>query len=204
MANPYGMDEACTRCPELSETRSTIVHGYGDVTADFLFVAAMPTAAADEQGHPVVGAEGAYSLTDLLDAIGFRTGDVDAAGQPVLDNAFVTHLTRCHHPDRSPTDREIEECEPFLNAELRTINPDILLPLSERVLHALAADYTTKSPTALAIDEVHATEVRGRGFELIPLRDPRSMNDTEFEAAVDVLTATIERDYRQTKGRRSR
>lgn len=204
MANPYGMDTSCTRCPELVETRSTIVHGYGDVAGDFMFVAEMPTGAADDAGHPVVSGDGDVDLVDLLEAVGFLREDVDAAGEPRLTNAFITHLTRCHHPDRPPTDREIENCEPFLNAELRTINPEILVPLGERVLRTLAGEHTTTDPASLRIEDVHATELRGRGFELIPLRAPHSMDSDEFEAAVERLTATLERDYRQTKGRRER
>ncbi|MFC6769593.1 uracil-DNA glycosylase, partial [Natrinema soli] len=51
-ANPYGMDEECRNCPALCETRTQVVHGYGDVGADFLFVGERPTAHADEAGVP--------------------------------------------------------------------------------------------------------------------------------------------------------
>lgn len=204
MANPYGMDPSCTRCPELVETRSTIVHGYGDVAADFLFVAEMPTHETDRAGHPVVETDGDRSLGDLLAAVGFLRDDTDADGHPVLENAFVTHLTRCHHPDRGPTNEEIAACEPFLNAELRTINPELLIPLGERTVKSLAREYTTTNPDDLTLEEIHASEVCGRGFELIPLREPGNMDREDFEAAVERLSATLERDYRQTKGRRRR
>ena len=46
------MDEECRNCPALCETRTQVVHGYGDVAADFLFVGERPTASADELGVP--------------------------------------------------------------------------------------------------------------------------------------------------------
>lgn len=204
MANPYGMDPSCPRCDTLVETRRTIVHGYGDVAADFLFVAEAPTAKANRTGHPIVAESDGASLVDLFEAVGFLTDDVDDAGEPILDNAFVTHLTRCHHPERGPTDGEIANCEPFLNAEVRTINPEILVPVGERVLRFLAREFTTTDAAELSIDDVHATELRGRGFELIPLEEPSAMSEAQCEAAIDRIIDTLGRDYRQTKGRRSR
>ena len=204
MRNPYGMDEACPRCDALVETRHTIVHGFGDVTAEFFFVAETPTERADERGHPVTEPDDGYGLIDLLDAGGFLTDETDAADEPVLENAFVTHLTRCRHPDRAPTDVEVRNCEPFLNAELRSINPEILVPVGQRPLRFLAAEYTTTDPRTLSIDEVHATELRGRGFELVPSIEPDRMDDTTYEVFAERLAETMGRDYRQTKGRRRR
>lgn len=204
MDNPYGMDPDCTNCAALSETRQSIVHGYGDVSADFMFVAEAPTAAADEAGHPLASTECEYSLRSLLAKAGFLGNRTDSDNQPVIDNAFVTYLTRCRHPDRSPTAEEIANCDPFLNAELRTINPDILIPLGKRALSVIARDFSTMNPDELAISEVHGNELRGRGFEILPLIEPATMTKQEFDEAVKAIARTLGRDYRQTKGRRKR
>lgn len=204
MTNPYGMDPDCTRCPALVETREHIVHGYGDVTGDFLFVSERPAPAADRAGVPVTEGDDRSALTRLLDACGFLPGDRDEDGNPMVENGFLTHLTRCRHPERPPTGEEIDQCDAFLTAELRTINPEILVPLGERVLERLAAEHSTGLSEDWTIESVHATEVRGRGFELVPLVAPAAMDDEQFEAAVDRFDRIRDRDYRQTKGRRRR
>ena len=45
--NPYGMDEDCRNCPGLCDVRERVVHGYGDVGADFVFVGESPSAASE-------------------------------------------------------------------------------------------------------------------------------------------------------------
>ena len=196
MVNPFGMDERCTNCPALVEERSHIVHGYGDVTAEFFFVLESPTPAADASGDPLHG-----QLCDILDRLGFlQTGE----DPPRLENAFITHLTRCRHTARGPHDREIRTCDPFLTAELRSINPEIIVPIGERVLRVIAEEHTTTDPSSLDIRAVHAEPLRGRGFELVPMIELDSLTDEHVEDFVATMSETLGRDYRQTKGRQGR
>jgi len=197
------MDTACQRCPALCETRTQVVHGYGDVTADFLFVATAPTAAADAAGVPLVDDPGGQRFQHLLGLLGLNNAHPEST-TPELDNAFLTHLTRCHHPDRDPTDDEIGACDPYLNAEIRKINPEILIPVGQRPLTELATEFTTKPASSFEIEADHATSIRGRGFELVPMVDPARMTDAEFDAFLEHFEALMARDYRQTKGRRKR
>ncbi|MEF8773757.1 MAG: uracil-DNA glycosylase [Halobacteriales archaeon] len=198
--NPFGMDEACENCDALQETRESVVHGYGDAGADVLFVAERPTEGADETGVPFGG--GDHVFYDLLDELGLVDGESDEG--PAVENAFVTHLTRCRHPDRPPTDEEVRNCDPFLNAELRMINPEILVPVGDRVLAALAAEHTTDPADSFAVADDHATTIRGRGFSLVPMLAPAEMNDSERETFRSHFEELLSSDYRQTKGRRGR
>ena len=203
VANPFGMDEDCQRCPDLCETRSQVVHGYGDVSAEFVVVGAAPGPGADRTGVPFAGDERGEAVLDVLGRLGF-TDAPPTATEPTLDNVYVTHLTRCHHPDRAATDEEVRNCEGYLSAELRMINPEIIVPVGERVLSALAYEYTTKPADAFDIAADHATTIRGRGFELVPMRDPEDQSEREETAFLEHFASLLERDYRQTKGRRSR
>jgi uracil-DNA glycosylase family 4 len=195
------MDENCTNCAR-AETRERVVHGYGDAEAEFLVVGETPSAGAQAAGVPFTGDAGGERLQGILGDLGLSRSPADDP-EPDLQNVYLTYLTRCHGPD-APTDGEIRACEPFLNAEVRTINPEIIVPVGERTLRTLAPDYTTTAPEAFDIDEVHATAVRGRGFELIPMRRIDDQTDAETEAFVDCLRDLMAGDYRQTKGRRSR
>lgn len=201
--NPFGMDEQCQRCPALCDTRDHVVHGYGDVTADFLFVATMPSDAADTAGVPLVGDQAGERFHHILGSLGLNNSHPQST-EPELENAYITTLTRCRHPDRGPTETEIQECEPYLNAEIRKINPEILTPVGDTALTEIATEYTTTPATTFDIADDHATSIRGRGFELVPMRHPETMNEADVTAFIDHFDALMARDYRQTKGRRNR
>jgi uracil-DNA glycosylase family 4 len=203
LQNPFGMDESCTNCDALCDTRTNVVHGYGDVSAEFVFVGGQPSAGADETGIPFTGDAGGERVQELLGRVGFSDSAPDAE-EPTLENVFLTYVTRCRHPERGPTDAEKMACDGYMTAELRMINPQIIVPVGQEALSALAFEYTTKNPDDLDIAACHATTLRGRGFELIPMLAPDEMDDDEYEAFVEHLSAEMGRDYRQTKGRRGR
>lgn len=200
--NPFGMDEQCTNCPELCETREEIAHGYGDVAAEFVFVGEHPTEGADRTGIPFSGDEHGEALQDVLRALEFA--HQEPGEEPDLENAYLTLLTRCRHPDRAPTDREIENCEAYLSSEIRMINPEIIVPVGERALREIAAEYTRDDPEAFEIESYNGEEIRGRGFEIVPMIDPAEATDEQREAFLESFSELLGRDYRQTKGRRGR
>ena len=202
--NPFGMDTACENCPKLCGERERVVHGYGDVGAEFLVVGTGPTAGAEANGAPFTGTGGGERVQSIFADLGFVRSPPDAA-EPDVQNVFFTNLTRCRHPDREATDREVDNCEPFLNAEIRMINPQIIVPVGDRPLRELAVEYTTRRPDSFDVDAEHATTIRGRGFELVPMKRPAEMTDAEADAFRDHMRENVlSRDYRQTKGRRSR
>jgi len=200
-ANPFGMDEQCQNCPELCESRENVVHGYGDVGAEFIVLGDSPGPGTDESGVPFTD-ERERELLDILAAVDM-IDDPDAE-EPKLKNAFLTYVTRCRHPDREATDEEVVNCEPYLNSEIRMINPELLLPVGQRSLEELAFEYTTLSADELDIEERHATTIRGRGFEILPMLPPTEQTDEEREAFLDHFSDVLGQDYRQTKGRRGR
>jgi len=218
-ANPFGMDEECTNCPALCDARERVVHGLGDVGAEFLFVAEAPSSGAERTGVPLAGdpdtplrtalAElGFYGLDpdggEAADAVAGPTDPLDGEGDPELVNAYLTHLTRCRHPGRRATDEEVRECEPFLNAEVRMVNPEILVPVGERPLRELGAEYTTTPAEEFDLAQHHATRLRGRGFELFPTHAPEDLDAERRATFLEAFRDLLASDYRQTKGRRRR
>ncbi|MFC7020857.1 MULTISPECIES: uracil-DNA glycosylase [Haloarcula] len=201
MSNPFGMDAECRNCEALCSTRENVVHGYGDVGAEFLFLGPSPSDGADATGIPFTGTT-ERELLDILAAVDMCE-DPDA-DEPALPNAFLTYVSRCRHPDREATEEEVRNCEPYLNSEIRMINPEILVPVGQRALEALAFEYTTENAADLDVTEMHATTIRGRGFEIIPMVHPADQSDEQRTAFLEHFGETLGRDYRQTKGRRSR
>ncbi|MEZ3114347.1 uracil-DNA glycosylase family protein [Halobaculum sp. MBLA0147] len=204
LANPFGMDTDCRNCPALAECRERVVHGYGDVGGEFLVLGESPSAGAEATGVPFTGDAAGRRLQSLLGELGLSRSPPDA-DEPELQNVFCTYLTRCRHPERAATDEEVRACEPFLNAEVRMINPEIILPVGQRALEALAVAYTTRSPESFDVATEHATTIRGRGFELVPAKPFAEQTEAETDALREhLLENVLARDYRQTKGRRER
>jgi len=201
--NPFGMDESCRNCPGLCDVRERVVHGYGDVAADFVFVGERPSEGAARTGVPFTGDAAGERFQDLLGRIGLNRS-APADDEPEIENAYLAYLTRCRHPERPPTDAEVTNCEPFLNADLRMINPEIIVPVGERALAAIGDEYTTTPVEELDVVDDHATRIRGRGFELMPMVHPSSMTDAQASTFVAAFCDLLETDYRQTKGRRGR
>lgn len=195
------MDEACSNCPGLVDSRERVVHGYGDVGAELLFVGSWPGPAAERTGIPLLDA-GDGQIRTLLVEFGYLATDVDPP-EPMA--VYLTAITRCRHPDRPPSQEEIGNCEPFLNAEIRTINPEILLPVGELAFDEVIGEYTTRSIDDVgSLASVHGEAIRGRGFEIIPVMAPAAMDEAALSTLRETFEGLQERDYRQTKGRRRR
>jgi uracil-DNA glycosylase family 4 len=74
---------ACTRCPQLASTRTTVVFGSGNADAELMFVGEAPGANEDKQGLPFVGQAGRL-LEQLLGEISLSRQDV-----------FVCNVLKC-------------------------------------------------------------------------------------------------------------
>jgi len=181
ISNPFGM-----RPPS-----EPAVHGYGDPNADFHFIGESPEAHGGvETGVPFT-AEGADRLQDLLDDLGF----VESREPLILRNAFMSYLRMTDADD-------FAELERYFDAELRLINAHILVPLGEEATRHVVGTYTAQGPKLAdqPLEELHATEVRGAGFLVVPALDPRDWDGSDEDALCEKLREILASDYRQTKG----
>jgi len=179
-SNPFDMRPPC----------DAFVPGYGDANADFHVVG----------DHPGVhgGAESGIPFTDSLAGDRLR-GALRAAG--VLDgddteNVFFSYLHACV-PDGDPTDDDYRDLEPFFDAELRAITAHVLLPVGERATRHVLANYTAIAPDDVTLSEVHATELHGSGWLVVPCLDPAGWSDDQEAAYVDALRALLATDYQR-------
>ena len=118
----------CTKC-ELHKSRTKAVPGEGPYDARIMFVGEGPGQNEDEQGRPFVGAAGKF-LTELLESIGLKRSDV-----------FITNIVKCRPPNnRAPKKSEIEACNPYLQSQIRLINPSIVCALGTPAITTLIGD----------------------------------------------------------------
>jgi uracil-DNA glycosylase len=73
----------CVRCPQLAQTRHTVVFGAGNANADLMFVGEAPGRNEDERGLPFVGQAGKL-LDTLLGEIGLAR-----------DQVFIANVLKC-------------------------------------------------------------------------------------------------------------
>ncbi|WP_435100435.1 uracil-DNA glycosylase [Halarchaeum sp. P4] len=141
--------EGCERCPDLVESRSRIVNGVGPEDADVVFVGEGPGANEDEQGEPFVGRSG-----DVLDGAladhGLRRQDVR-----------ITNCVRCRPPEnRDPTDEELANCRPYLEAELERISPEVVVALGKVPAQHLLGRDVAVTKEAGTVEPVQVGDVR--------------------------------------------
>jgi uracil-DNA glycosylase family 4 len=214
-SNPFGMRAPCEgwegERSEPSDDRagrgtsgsaeSSVVYGYGDPNGDFHLIGDHPGAhGGRETGIPFTGSTAGERLQPVLAELGF-SADADA-DEPAYDDLFTSYRYMCPTPDdRPPTDDEYARLERYFDAELRAINAHVLLPVGERATDHVLRSYTTRAHKVdLDMRSLHAGEVRGRGFMVVPVRDPDEWADGDRDRLLAKLAAVLESDYRQTKG----
>ena len=130
----------CTKC-SLSKLRTNFVFGVGNPNADVVVIGEAPGADEDAQGEPFVGRAGQL-LNKILEATGFKREEV-----------FILNILKCRPPgNRNPAPDEAELCRPYLDKQLKLINPKLLLLLGKVASETLLK---TKEPLNKLRGKVH-------------------------------------------------
>ena len=130
----------CTRCG-LYQSRTQVVFGQGDPDADLMFVGEAPGFHEDRQGIPFVGPSGQL-LNRLLEGIGLRRQDV-----------YICNVVKSRPPNnRDPQPDEIAACRPWLDAQIRLVDPKVVVTLGN-----FAAKTLLETTTGI-------TRLRGRTY----------------------------------------
>lgn len=109
---------ACRAC-SLCETRTNVVFGVGNRTAEVLFIGEGPGEQEDLRGEPFVG-RGGKLLDDMLCLI-----DLDRN-----TNIYIANMVKCRPPkNRDPLNVEQEACLPHLRAQVTLLRPKIIVCL---------------------------------------------------------------------------
>ncbi len=168
----------CQKC-ELHKTRRNYVFGEGNPYAELMFVGEAPGGEEDKHGRPFVGRAGKL-LTELLQSIGLEREEV-----------YIANVLKCRPPrNRDPRPEEIKACSPYLDRQIKIIQPRLLVALGR-----FAAFFLLGRPVTLSRSRSIVYETR-YGNKLIVtyhpaavLRDPRKMDlvQQDFELIKKVL-----------------
>jgi uracil-DNA glycosylase len=133
--------DSCTRCP-LAATRTRVVFGVGNPTADLMFIGEGPGRDEDLAGEPFVGRSG-----KLLDKLVQQELGLDRS------DFYIANVVKCRPPgNRDPLPVEIASCRPYLECQLELIDPSVVVTLG---------NFSTR----LLLDTTEGiTRLRGRAY----------------------------------------
>jgi uracil-DNA glycosylase family 4 len=132
---PEQYDPDCTRCPRLAAHLAAVrethpdyhalpVPPFGDPEASLLIVGLAPGMhGANRSGRPFTGDFAGILLYRALYDAGFasRPESVSADDGLELTDCRITNAVKCLPPQNKPTTAEVDECNPYLQAELGTV-----------------------------------------------------------------------------------
>jgi len=174
----------CSRCKLHALGRTQVVFGVGNPTAELMFVGEAPGGDEDLQGVPFVGRAGQL-LTRIIEAMGLKR-----------DEVYIANVIKCRPPNnRNPEPDEVEQCEPFLFAQIDAIKPRVIVGLGKFAAQTLLR-------TADPISRLRGRVFQYRGATLVPtfhpayvLRNPASKREVwEDMKLVMRLLADAKRD----------
>jgi uracil-DNA glycosylase len=143
----------CTRC-RLQESRTQVVFGQGSPTAELMFVGEAPGFHEDRQGLPFVGPSGQL-LNRLLAGIGLAREDV-----------YICNVIKSRPPgNRDPLPDEIAACRPWLDAQIRLVDPQVVVTLGNFAAKTLLE-------TATGISRLRGRTYPFQGRVLLPTFHP--------------------------------
>ncbi len=131
---------ACEAC-ELANNCTQKVPGVGSREADLMIIGEGPGHDEDIRGEPFVGRSGQL-LDRMLAAIGIAREQV-----------YITNIVKCRPPNnRDPRPEEALKCRAFLDAQIRAIEPRVILSVGRVSAHNLLG---TSAPVGKLIRELH-------------------------------------------------
>ncbi len=110
----------CEKC-QFYDPKSVFFFGSGDAKAELLIVDEAPALELDSQGLPYLGKAGRL-LDKILLAIGLSR----------TKNTFIVNILKCKPPkNRDPLPSELEKYIPYINRQIKIIQPKLILALGK-------------------------------------------------------------------------
>ncbi len=182
-----GLREAaagCRGCP-LHRDATQTVFGAGNAHARVLLLGEQPGDQEDRQGRPFIGPAGKV-LTRALDEAGIDPDDT------YVTNA-VKHFKFEVVPERgkrrihkAPNLREMTACKPWLDAELRVVDPEIIV-----VLGATAGKALLGSSFRVTEQRGMLLPFEGRGESVATIHPSAVLRADDREAAYEGLVSDL-------------
>jgi len=180
----------CKRCP-LYKIRKNPVVGEGSIQAKIMFIGEAPGKNEDEKGVPFCGKAGKI-LDELLDMIGIERREI-----------YITNILKCRPPNnRDPEEEEIISCTPFLDRQIRLIDPEIICCLGNFSTRYIMRKFGFEN--VLGISRLHGKVFYFKKIKIIPLYHPavatynpqmKKILEEDFKKIKEILKNEAEDSY---------
>ncbi len=155
----------CRKCPRLVEWREEVarvkrkaykdsdywgkpVPGFGDPQARVLVVGLAPGAhGSNRTGRQFTGDASGGFLFPALHRAGFAN-QAEAESRSdglILKDMYITASGRCAPPDNKPSPQELNNCQPYLEAELKILQPKVIVCLGRIAFERILKIYGARS-----------------------------------------------------------
>ncbi len=117
---------SCRKCSDIVCYRQQTVFGTGTLQPTVCFLGEAPGADEDKSGQPFVGRAGQL-LTKIIEAMQLKR-----------DEVYILNALKCRPPqNRTPVPEEIEQCHPFVEAQLEILQPKFIVCLGAVAVRSL-------------------------------------------------------------------
>ena len=178
----------CTKCP-LWKCRKNAVPGVGNPDTRIMLVGEAPGRSEDAKGQPFVGTAGKLLDTLLL--------QIDLSREQI----FITNIVKCRPPEnRQPKPLEIETCTPYLNRQILTVRPDVIVTLGSHSTAYIFSKATLPfSSITLARGKPCKTTVLGLPLTVFPTYHPASaLYNPEYKKVLEHDFQLLKTNLRNT------
>jgi DNA polymerase len=172
--------EACGRCCRcgLASSRQQVVVSRGNPRARLMVIGEGPGAQEDATGQPFVGRGG-----QLLDQL-LASAAIDANR-----DAYICNVVKCRPPgNRKPTAAEMVACRPWLEQQIRLVDPALILLAGATALEGVLG---IRGGITKLRGQWHSSEGEAlRGRRLMPILHPAYLlrNPAQHEGSARWLT----------------
>ena len=155
---------ACRKCPRLVAWREEVarlkrrayrdqeywgkpVPGFGDTEARLLIVGLAPGAhGSNRTGRAFTGDASGGFLYPALYRAGFANQpSAESRGDGLaLNDAYIAAVARCVPPDNKPSPDELDNCQPYLEHDLRILKPKVIVCLGRVAFERILRIYSVR------------------------------------------------------------
>jgi len=116
---------SCKKCP-LHKSKTNYVPGEGSLTPDIMFIGEGPGETEDKFGRPFIGKAGQL-LEKIIGKMGYSR-----------ESVFIGNVVKCRPPNnRDPQKDEVAACIPFLEQQIKILNPKVIVCLGKVALNTI-------------------------------------------------------------------
>lgn len=121
-----GQDSNCERCSNWESAESVCLWGSGSKRSKIMIILEYPNSQEDKLGKTLQGKSGKL-FNELLEGAGIDKKD-----------CYITYLLKCKPPEGvSPSAADIKVCKEYLDLEIATVQPEIIVTLGATALKAM-------------------------------------------------------------------